>query len=153
VKRLTTDILEALDARLQQALETDRGVGYQETVTRLAPKIQQLRGAGVPFDQIVALLKETGLNLSASTLRSYLRRSEKIRARGTRSRSPGPLPQTEATPEHPGSGTPLGRTPPAQEQQTTDPAASPPRGGGRKEGDGAAVQAGHFAVTPDSDRV
>jgi hypothetical protein len=153
VKRLSTDDFASLDTRLEQEIHADRGVAYQETVRRLAPKIQQLRDQGVSFDRIVDLLKESGFVVSASTLRSYLRRARKARDRASSTRTVGGRPPTAPTAEASNPAPP--RALASRSSSTAPQPVKPPASGdgGKKEGDATTNTPGHFVVEPDSERI
>lgn len=153
MKHLSTDKFEELDTRLDQELHADRGVAFRESVRRFAPKIQQLREQGVPFARIIELLKESGLVVSATTLRSYLRSANKAAARTGKSRGEAATPSRAAAATPPTDHTPRAANPRVHASPPATPHLLERGEGGRKEQPSAPATAGHFTVNADSERI
>lgn len=150
MKRLSTTDFAAIDESFEQEVHADRGVDILETVRRLFPKIQHLREQGVPVSQVLALLNQRGLTLSASTLHRYMKRVGKERRRVARVATPSaPAPPTHQPPLAALAAAPA---PVARAGQPVSKAPAPAEGS-RKEVDQPPVTAGHFVPAPDSDRI
>lgn len=150
MKRLSTTDFTAIDESFEQEVHADRGVDILETVRRLFPKIQQLREQGVPVSQVLALLNQRGLTLSASTLHRYMKRVGKERRRIARVATPAApaLPTRQ-----PQLATPAVAPAPVAQAGQPVSKAPPPGEDGRKEVEQPLVTAGHFMPVPDSERI
>jgi len=73
---ISVEQLEQLRQKLSELPayeDKQRIVSKREAVSMLAGQIDGMRSRGYPFERIVELLREGGVELSQPTLRSYLR--------------------------------------------------------------------------------
>jgi hypothetical protein len=155
VKRIPTNDLAGLDQHLEAALNTDRGLGFRETVMKLAPRIQQLLASGYSFERIAALLRDGGLSISGQTVRNYWRQAQR-EARNDKKRglsqNQGPARKSSASTS--ASDTTKCRLPDlrATTVRSTDE-SEPVRGSTNKEAPTNSPKKGHFSVIPDSEKL
>lgn len=153
MKRISSTDFTALAERLEQEVNADRGVDGLESVRRLYPQLQQLRTQGVPMSQLLALLREQGLHLAASTLRKYMKRIAKDLRRGPHAQSSAAAVPIATAPEHVIAAPPIISAP--RPPRVLSVAGKAPLGadGGRKTVDAAPASTGHFVPAPDSERI
>jgi hypothetical protein len=155
VKRIPTNDLAGLDQRLEAALSTDRGLGFRETVMKLAPRIQQLLASGYSFERIAALLREGGLSISGQTVRTYWRQAQREarndKKRGS-SQNQRPAQKSSSAPSM--SDTTKRRLPDLRTTIARSADESEPvRDGSNKEAPTNNPRKGHFSVIPDSEKL
>jgi hypothetical protein len=155
VKRIPTNDLAGLDQHLEAALNTDRGLGFRETVMKLAPRIQQLLANGYSFERIAALLREGGLSISGQTVRNYWRQAQsetrKDKKRGS-VENQRPAQKPSSAPSM--SDATKRRLPDlrATTARSTDE-PEPVRDSTNNEARANNPRKGHFSVTPDSEKL
>jgi hypothetical protein len=136
-KRISTSDLEHVNERLGDALKAECSIGLRETIARLLPRLEQLRSNGQSVQTIVTLLKQSGLPISAPTLRRYWRHAESETRKAKKTEPKASTP----------SSVRLGRSVPNDRQQ-------PDHDSGKKKPettDGS--RSGRFVVIPDSERI
>jgi hypothetical protein len=135
-KRISTSDLEHVNERLDDALKAECSIGLRETIARLLPRLEQLRSKGQSVQTIATLLKQSGLPISAPTLRRYWRHAE---SETRKAKKTEPKASTQSIR--------LGRSAPNDRQQPDHDSAK------KKPETTDGTRNSRFVVIPDSERI
>jgi len=119
----TTEEIKAVSAKLRALPAIDkhkREHTKQETIEKRGKEIQTLRQRGYTYEQIGTALRDAGIEITTSTLKSYL---ERARAKAEAAAAP---PSVAMAPAPPPASTPAAASTPAETAAGTDGIPSAP---------------------------